>query len=258
MRSREYYGLDAPTVVRNLVLVGAALLGISLLTPRNFRHFSFNLFVPGVALLSTAAWMVISSLWLKKYVMRSLLAEHRWCRDELVLDVGCGRGLVTVEAARRVPEGRVHAIDLWQSNDLSGNSPESLAINATIAGVIDRLTVDTGDARRLPYANGSFDLVTSMSAIHNIPDRQGRQEAVSEMWRVTKPGGQLLIFDIFHARSYFYRLRELGVADIRLSGPIFLWALPGWRISAVKQTSVRNPSCDRSASSNGLAVRGAA
>jgi arsenite methyltransferase len=59
--------------------------------------------------------------------------------------------------------------------------------------------------------------------IHNIPDKSGRQTAIAEIWRVTKPGGQILIFDIRHARSYLRELREAGATDAKLAGPILLW-----------------------------------
>jgi arsenite methyltransferase len=72
-----------------------------------------------------------------------------------------------------------------------------------------------------------------MTALHNIPGAEGRRVAVAEAWRVTRPGGQLLIFDIRHGRSYAAQLRALGAA-VKLTGPILLWGPIGWRFSAVK------------------------
>ncbi|MGI4827168.1 MAG: class I SAM-dependent methyltransferase [Janthinobacterium lividum] len=175
---------------------------------------------------------------MKKKVMRSLLNQRHWLNDETVLDVGCGRGLVAIEAARRVPFGRVHGVDIWHAADLSGNNPDAIRANAAIAGVSDRLTVDTGDARNLPYTDASFDVVSSMTAIHNIGNVEGRRKAISEVWRVPRPGGQVLIFDIRHAKAYLQQLRELGAVDTALAGPVLLWGPLGWRISATKPSSV--------------------
>jgi arsenite methyltransferase len=86
------------------------------------------------------------------------------------------------------------------------------------------LTIDTGDARKLPYPDDSYDVAMSMTAIH-IPDKAGREAAITEMWRVAKPSGQILIFDIRHARWYLDKFPEFGAADAKLSGPIFLSAL---------------------------------
>jgi len=234
MRTQEYYGLDAPNVVRNLGLIGGALVVAGLLSARYLPIAKMSLLIPGLCIAGTAGWMLVSSLWLKKIVMRGLLNKRQWRGDEAVLDVGTGRGLVAIEAAKRTPRGSVRAIDLWQNADLSGNSPEALLFNARIAGVDNRPIIDTGDARSLPYSDAVFDAVTSMTAIHNIPDESGRRSAIAEIWRVTKPGGQILIFDIFYARKYLRLLHELGAIDTQLSRPSILWGLMGYGLTARK------------------------
>lgn len=236
MAGKEYYGVDAPTVVRNLGLGGVALLAISFAMT---RWQIIPALYPaargaGIGMSVAACWMLISSLWLKHRVMRSLLNMRRWRGDERVLDVGCGRGLVAIGAARRVPQGTVRGIDLWQDVDLSGNTPTAFLANAEAAGVADRVEVDTGDARALPYPDASFDVVVSMTAIHNIPDAAGRTAAIAEMWRVLRPGGQILLFDIHHARTYLRQLRAFGPIDSRLVGLILLWGPMGWRFAVTK------------------------
>ncbi len=49
------------------------------------------------------------------------------------------------------------------------------------------------DAMARPYADGCFDTVVHVGAIQQFGD--GKQEAIAEMLRVTRPGGQLLIVD---------------------------------------------------------------
>jgi len=242
--ARENYGIDAPTVVRNLAVIGVTLLVLGagsilatnggLVTPGHPTRILVNAMPTGAICLVMAGWMIASSKWLKQRVCRAMLDSRDWRGDEAVLDIGCGRGLVAVAAARRVPRGHVTGIDLWQERDLGGNNPDAIRANAEAAGVADLLTVDTGDARALPYPDGSFDVVGSMTAIHNIPDHEGRMKAIDEAWRVTRPGGHLLIFDIRHGRKYARRVRELGAADVRLTGPILLWGPIGWRFRATK------------------------
>ena len=240
----ENYGIDAPTVVRNLAGAGLLLLIVSAATAvllhlqvvapsRLTLILRNNGLATAIICLVMAFWMIASSKWLKHRVARALLDSRDWRGDEAVLDIGCGRGLVAVAAARRVPRGKVTGVDIWQEVDLGGNSPEAIRANAEAAGVADRLSVDTGDARSLPYADASFDVVASMTAIHNIPGAEGRRAAIAEAWRVTRPGGQILIFDIRHARTYAAQLRALG-ADVTLNGPILLWGPIGWRFSAIK------------------------
>ncbi|HLQ36323.1 MAG TPA: class I SAM-dependent methyltransferase [Planctomycetota bacterium] len=241
---KEDYGIDAPTAVRSLMVIGLALLLAGTGARLALRHdaaepspllLMFRSGLPaGIACVIGATWMLLSSKVLKHRVARALLDARQWHGNEQVLDVGCGRGLVAVLAAKRVADGHVTGIDLWQARDLSGNHPGAMRANAEAAGVAGRVTVDTGDARSLPYPDGSFDVVASMTAIHNIPGAAGRAAAIREAWRVTRPGGQILVFDIRHARKHAAQLRAAGAVDVRLHGPILLWGPIGWRFSATK------------------------
>jgi SAM-dependent methyltransferase len=242
--ARENYGIDAPTVVRNFVIIGIVLtlvsagtgllVGLGTLAPGDLTRLLIgNGGITAAMCFIMSFWMFASSKWLKARVAGRLLDMHEWRGDEAVLDIGCGRGLVAIAAARRVPAGKVTGVDIWQEQDLGGNTPEAIRANAVAAGVAGRLQVDTGDARTLPYAEASFDVVASMTALHNIPGKAGRIAAIAEAWRVTKPGGDILIFDIRHARTYAAQLRVLG-AEVRLKGPILLWGPIGWRFSAHK------------------------
>lgn len=235
---REQYGIDAPTVVRNLALGGAACLAgwvaATYLHVRPLAPFRPAFLGAGLGMSLGAGWMLVSSLWLKHRVCHALLAGHAWTGYERALDVGCGRGLVLVNMALRLTQGgTATGVDLWQSVDLSGNDLAHTLANARAAGVAERVSVDTGDMRSLPYEDAAFDVVASMTAIHNVPDAAGRAQAIAEIWRVTKPGGAILLFDIRHALAYARQLRELG-ADVRTSGPIVLWGPLGWRLQARK------------------------
>jgi cyclopropane fatty-acyl-phospholipid synthase-like methyltransferase len=54
-----------------------------------------------------------------------LLDRIEWTGQEEVLDVGCGRGLMLIGAAKRLTTGKATGIDIWQAEDLSGNRPEA-------------------------------------------------------------------------------------------------------------------------------------
>lgn len=225
------YGLDAPRVVLGLVIVGCSCAlggGTARLIGLGQPILSQVLFRPALSLLVTAAWMIWSSRVGKLRETARLLNLYAWRGDEIVLDVGCGRGLATIEAARRVGFGHIVGLDLWRSRDLSGNSPKAARANARAAGVAARVSLVTGEATRLPFDDVTFDVVVSTSTFHNISPSSARRRAIEEALRVLRPGGTLLIFDILYTPSYATAAKIGGTRNVRLSAPSMLWALPGW------------------------------
>ena len=59
---------------------------------------------------------------------------------------------------------------------------------------IPNVEIRVGSASKLPYASNTFDFVTCCTSLHHHPDTK---RSISEMSRVTKPGGTVLILDIF-------------------------------------------------------------
>lgn len=100
-----------------------------------------------------------------------------------VLDVGCGTG---TNLSLHHPAGcEVFGIDL---------SPEMAEMARKKLG--DRAEILLGDASHMPYEDNFFDLVTTMMTLHEMPDLI-RSKVMSEMIRVLKPNGHMLITD-FH------------------------------------------------------------
>jgi SAM-dependent methyltransferase len=240
--ARIDYGLDAPRIVHSMFSRGGWSLGIGLILflinrseyPGPAANLLTALGLIGAAFLAAGAVMVWSSRVAKLELRDRLLDSLNLKGDERVLDVGCGRGLLAIGAAKRLKSGRVTAIDLWSAIDLSGNSPEAAKENAKAEGVADKVRVENGDARKLVYPDGHYDAVVSSLAIHNIQDSAEREQAVREMFRVLKPGGRLAMFDIFHAAAYADVLKAAGAQDVTLSGISWLWCVPGRTLTARK------------------------
>jgi ubiquinone/menaquinone biosynthesis C-methylase UbiE len=148
--------------------------------------------------------------------------------DEGVLDMGCGRGAVLTAVASRLTTGRVTGVDIWSTKDQSGNAREVTLRNASLEGVGDRVQIDTGDMRELPYRDATFDLVVSSLAIHNIRSNGDRKRAIGEGFRVLKPGGRMVIADIRATAVYEEALRSLGASNVerRRLGWRFWWGNP--------------------------------
>jgi arsenite methyltransferase len=214
------YGLDAPGLVRSFAQMGGAAAAAMVL-------FVFLGAIAAVVLsalvaipfLATAAAMVRSSR-RGKLVERDRLLDGLQLRgDDAVLDVGCGRGLLLVGAARRLDAGG-HAvgIDIWSPRDLSGNSSEAALRNADIEGVADRVEVVDGDMLELPFPDASFDCVVSSLAVHNVGGEEDRHTACLEMARVLRPAGRVAVLDLSATQEYVRAFEEAGLEAVQRSG----------------------------------------
>jgi len=216
------YGIDATLVIRNLLLV--FLLGVIAFLTAHFGVWSgvvlyFDIahigLGTGICCGAMAAWMLYDSKIGELKEREALLDLAQLRPADRVLDVGCGRGLLLIGAARRLVQGKATGLDLWNADDLTGNTPAATLENARREGVADRVGVETGDMRKMPFPPETFDAVLSNMAIHNIYDASGRVEAVREIVRVLKPGGRIVIHDIRHIAEYKNELSASGIAVIQ-------------------------------------------
>ena len=225
------YGVDAPAIP---AVLGAAGVACCLAAARR-RPGSIAMAAAGTVLLANAGVYLHTTLRGKLGIWERELDRVALEGNEQLLDLGCGRGAVLIAAARRLPMGRAVGVDLW-TRDQSGNSPEVTLANAAAAGVADRVDVHTADMIALPFPDGSFNVVTSAMAIHNIPSPESRYRAVDEAMRVLRPGGQLLIADPWSmARNY---ARHIGRGTLRPLGPGYWYGGPWLSITllhAVKE-----------------------
>ena len=109
--------------------------------------------------------------------VRKLLAPL--AGDERALDVGCGTGALAYVLAPLV--GEVVGVDA--SEDY---------LDAAREGAPEGCTFVTGDAEALPFPYGDFDLVGCLRVLHHV---QRPELVVSEIARVTRPGGRILLAD---------------------------------------------------------------
>lgn len=216
------YGADAPGVI--IALVGSGIAAFAMGATAWVMVSNHWLAIAGLLLgfaslvpLGLGLSMVAYTAGGKHRLRNWLLAQHDWKGDEIVLDIGAGRGLMAIGAAQSVPRGRVVAIDIWRSEDLSGNGAAALLANASLEGVKDRIEIRTEDARAITLEDASVDIVLSVLCIHNIEPAIERERALSEIIRVLKPGGRALIADYTAVPSYVRFFRNAGMM---VNGPI--------------------------------------
>ena len=236
------YGIDAPKEQQNFLWRGATFfalgLGVFLMNRREYPGPAGAMF--GVLGLVGLVFLALGGLWYwtsknGKLKLRDNIVDGLNLKgDEKTLDVGCGRGLLLIGLAKKLPKGRATGVDIWSREDLSGNSKEATLANVKAEGLsADRVKIETADATSLPFEAGSFDAVVSGICLHNIPDAVGRARAVAEIYRVTKPGGKIAIYDLAKVGEYTAALRELGAGEVVESG-LSYGVIPGKIVRAKK------------------------
>lgn len=219
LRSTADYGIDAPGLVRGFFAASLAMIALAVVVRLAAGSVTWASWVSTILLtaalypLGMACLMVYWSKFTKVRERDYVLDLLTWRGDEQILDVGCGRGLMLIGAARRLSAGQAIGIDIWQASDQSVNRPEAAIENARIEGVADRVEVRTADMRAMPFADATFDVVLSQWAVHNLYAEHDRQQALAEMTRVLKRDGKLVLGDIVNRDAYAAELGRLGFAE---------------------------------------------
>ncbi len=122
------------------------------------------------------------------------------CHD--VLEIGCGTG----EFARRLAERsqRVLALDL---------SPEMIRIARERSAQFPNIDFQLADISDRPLADQSFDCIATIATLHHLPI----EETVLKLKAALKPGGVLLVLDLFEPARVSKSLRA-GPSDSLVAG----------------------------------------
>lgn len=116
-----------------------------------------------------------------------LMAKAAPKAGEDVLEVACNQGTTLLELARL--GCRTTGLDM------DASALEKARANLAAAGFEKSVTLVKGDARRLPFPDGSFDLIVN-EAMLTMLGPTSRKEALKEYFRVLRPGGRLATHDV--------------------------------------------------------------
>ncbi len=221
-RPKPNYGVDLPKRVKWLFAVGAGALLAGLLLP-SFYAGDFRITLVGPTLLAlgclslgVCASMLAYSFWGKFNIRKRMLGMVRWRGNETVLDLGTGRGLLAIGAAKRLRTGTVVSIDDWQGAGSAPSRLETAQRNLDLARVHDRVELRSDDPRHIAFVDNSFDVVLSLQYLHNIEDAGGRAKACCEIARILKPQGIAIIADYTNGKEY---ARALEATGLKVDGP---------------------------------------
>jgi ubiquinone/menaquinone biosynthesis C-methylase UbiE len=163
------------TAKRAGALAGTAVLGAALWWRRN----------PSACPYNQRFWVEAPHPLITRPRLREALAP---ASGEHVLEVGPGTGYYALEVAGWVaPHGRLDVFDLQQ---------EMLDHTLRRAGerALENVVPAQGDARELPYADATFDAAYLVTVLGEIPDQVA---ALRELARVVKPGGRVVVGELF-------------------------------------------------------------
>lgn len=149
---------------------------------------------------SILQWMLFGPS--HRAIIRRIRAEHG-DKPLRILDIGCGTGVFAGRIRQAFPRAEVVGIDLVAGMLTKGK--ERWRMHA------DAVFPVQADSERLPFARGTFDVVTCANSFHHYPNQAG---AVAEMRRVLKPGGRLMLIDGYRDRPWGWLIYDVCVAGI--------------------------------------------
>jgi ubiquinone/menaquinone biosynthesis C-methylase UbiE len=142
-----------------------------------------------------------------KFLRRMIARElKRYHPEGIMVDAGCGPGYLVALIAKSFPHLQVIGIDIAKE------MVEAATRNVSSLSLKERVRFQQGDIQELPFEDNAVDFVVSTLSLHHWSNPK---EALHEIHRVLKPGGQFLVFDLRRdGRRFFYWLLRFAQAFV--------------------------------------------
>lgn len=141
------------------------------------------------------------SLFTRQAALHAHVLQHfSWQPKQRVLDVGCGSGTFMCALASQSPDLQLTAIDI----------DARILRQAVCKAGASHIQWLRGAASDLPLESASFDTVTCELLLHHLTPAE-KQASLAEIYRVLRPGGQLILVDYAQPASVLAYLQFLPV-----------------------------------------------
>lgn len=138
------------------------------------------------------------SLGIDKVWRRKMIAELENVQPQLILDVATGTGDVAINTIKQLNIKGLHIIGLDISPEML-NIGKKKIMTEGMSGTIDMIV---GDSENLPFENNKFDAITVAYGVRNF---ENLERGLSEMQRVLKPKGKLVVLEFSQPRVFPFR-----------------------------------------------------
>jgi demethylmenaquinone methyltransferase / 2-methoxy-6-polyprenyl-1,4-benzoquinol methylase len=142
----------------------------------------------------------IDIIWRKK-----MLAELKESRPKTLLDVATGTGDVAIMAVRALNPDKITGIDISEGMlEIGRKKITKLLLN-------NKIELLKGDSEAINSANDSFDAVTVAFGVRNF---ENLEKGLSEILRVLRPGGKLVVLEFSRPAGYFRWIYNLYMNNL--------------------------------------------
>lgn len=135
------------------------------------------------------------SLGIDKGWRKKAIKQLEPIKPKLILDVATGTADLAIEAMRLKPE-KIIGVDIAQQMLNVGIK------KIEIAGLEKWITLQKADSENLPFDTNTFDAVTVAFGVRNF---ENLKAGLSEIYRVLKPGGRMVILEFSNPQSFPYK-----------------------------------------------------
>lgn len=112
---------------------------------------------------------------------------------DLLLDAGCGTGRTTIAAGKVIKNGKIVAVDKFDSKYWEGGGRMLLERNLSIAKISDKVQIEKGDVTRLHFENEKFDSAISAYMMDHLGLGKTKLLGLKEINRTLKKDGKFLL-----------------------------------------------------------------